>query len=257
MENFDKYAKCWANSLGDCKGPMSREHIFSNATSRKDSKIPLAVKGMANMPDRTIGFDGPTARILCQSHNSRLSILDSEAKKLADGLHKLVDGEEHTTVHVNGPLLERWALKTLINFLASGLADKKKRTPDRDLVLSTYGKTCLPGGCGLYLLRLDGYEPLSTEQSGVTPTWAGSTGGTPEACMGGIIYLHGVAFFLLLDIAFLEALRTRDLGFTKSNIPLSYDRLKYHPIAAQLSDGQGHSLAVLFDWPQGEEAPTQ
>ena len=75
--------------------------------------------------------------------------------------------------------------------------------------------------------------------------------------MGGIIYLHGVAFFLLLDIAFLEALRTRELGFTKSNIPLSYDRLEYHPIAAQLSDGQGHSLAVLSDWPQGDETPTQ
>ena len=74
---------------------------------------------MANMPDQSIGFDGPKARILCQSHNSRLSPLDSEAKKLADGLHQFVDGAEHTTVHLSGLLLERWTLKTVINYLAS------------------------------------------------------------------------------------------------------------------------------------------
>jgi len=139
MEDADTYAKCLANSLGDCEGPMSREHIFSNATSRKDSKIPLAVKWMVNMPNRTIGFDGPTARILCQSHNCRLSILDSEATKLADGFHKLVDGGKHTTVQVNEPLL------------SAGRSRHSSISLRQDWLTRRSGR--------LHLLRLDGYEP--------------------------------------------------------------------------------------------------
>ena len=255
MTNPDAYRKCWANNLGDCAGPMSLEHIFTNATSRKGSKTRLEVKGLANMPNRPIGFDGPKARILCRSHNSRLSPLDSEAKKLADALHQFVDGKEHTTVHLNGPLLERWALKTLINFLASGLAHENRWKPDRDLVLSVFGLKALPSGCGLYLLRLDGYAPLSTEQTGITPAWRGSPDGTPQECMGAIIYLHGAAFFLLLSAHFLEVLRTSGLSFSKSDIPLSYDRLKYHPGNAQIDDGRGHAVVVLFDWTKLDDSP--
>lgn len=227
---------------------MSVEHIFSKATSRKGSEVELAVKGMANMPDRSIGFDGPKARILCESHNSKLSPLDSEAMKLAVGLHNFVDGVKHATVELSGLLLERWALKSLINFLASGLGHKNKWLPDEDLVRSVFGLKALPSGCGLYLLRVDSYTPISTEQTGITPAWMGSADGTPHECMGAIVYLHGAAFFLLLQTHFLEALRTRGLSFSRSDLPLSYERLKFHPKSAQIDDGRGHTLITLFDW---------
>jgi hypothetical protein len=227
---------------------MSLEHIFSKATARSGSKTELAVKGMANMPDQPIGFDGPKARILCQSHNSRLSLLDSEAKKLADGLHRFVDGAKHTVVHLNGFLLERWALKTVINYLASGLADKKKRLPDQELVRAVFGLKSLSDGCGLYLLRVDGYAPISTEQIGVTPAWMGSRDGEPLECMGAIVYLHGAVFFLLLQSHFLEGLRMHGLSSSRSDLPLTYERLKYHPSNASIEDGLGHTMTALFDW---------
>lgn len=248
MTNSDPYRKCWANSLGDCSGPMSKEHIFSRAIARKHSDTAIAVVGMANMPDGSIGPDGPKARILCQHHNSRLSSLDSEAKKLADGLHLFADGAQHTTVHLSGLLLERWALKTVINHMASGLGHTNKWLPSKALIRIVYGLEPMPPGCGLYSLRVEDYAPLSSEQAGVTPAWMGSANGTPREMMGAIVYLHGAAFFLLLQTPFLEELRTRGLAFSKSHLPLTYDRLTYHPIAAQIDDDQGHTLVALFDW---------
>ena len=55
-------------------------------------------------------------------------------------------------------------------------------------------------------------------------------------------------FFLLLQTHFLDVLRTRGLAFSKSHLPLTYDRLTYHSIAAQMDDNQGHTLVALFDW---------
>jgi hypothetical protein len=227
---------------------MSLEHIFSKATARKDPKTELAVKGMANMPDQSIGFDGPKSRILCKSHNSRLSSLDSEAKKLADGLHKFVDGAKDTTVHLSGLLFERWVLKTVINYLASGLAHKERWLPNADLVRCVFGLNSLPSGCGLYLLRLDQYAPISTEQTGITPAWRGTTDGTPYECVGAIVYLHGAAFFLLLQLELLDSLRASGLAFSKSDLPLTYERLKYHPRGAIIDDGRGHTMSAVFDW---------
>jgi hypothetical protein len=145
-------------------------------------------------------------------------------------------------------LLERWALKTVINHMASGLGHTNKWLPNNDLVRIVYGLEPMPAGCGLYSLRVEAYAPLGSEQSGVTPAWMGSADGTPREMMGAIVYLHGAAFFLLLQAHFLEVLRTRGLAFSKSHLPLTYDRLTYHPIAAQIDDDQEHSLVALFDW---------
>lgn len=250
MTNVNSYRKCWANSLGDCAGPMSKEHVFSRAIARKQSNTAMAVVGMANMRDGPIGPDGPKARILCQHHNAGLSPLDSEAKKLAEGLHLFVDGARHTTVHLSGLLLERWVLKTVINHMASGLGHTDKWLPSEPLVRIAYGLEPMPQGCGLYSLRVEDYEPLSSEQTGITPAWMGSADGTPREMMGAIVYLHGAAFFLLLQTHFLEVLKLRGLAFSQSHLPLTFDRLTFHPIATQMDDDQGHTLVALFDWAQ-------
>lgn len=247
MTDSDHCRKCWANSLGDCAGSTPKEHIFSQATARKRAQDPIATVGIVNMRDGPIGLDGPKARILCKHHNSKLSTLDSEAKKLADGLHRFADGEKHTTVHLSGLLLERWALKTVINFMAAGFGHANKWLPNEELVRNVYGLEPLPKGCGLYSLRVENYVPLSSEQMGVTPAWLGSADRTPQEMMGAIVYLHGAIFFLLLQTRFLEVLRTRGLDFSNSDIPLTYERLTYHPIGMQMNSEQGHTLTALFD----------
>lgn len=228
---------------------MSKEHIFSQAVGRKTARTSIAVVGMANMRDGPIGPDWPKARILCQHHNSSLSLLDDEAKKLADGLHSFADGAQHTVVHLNGLLLERWALKTIINHMAAGLGDANKWLPNDGLVRNVFGLTSLPNQCGLYLQKTDDYNPLSPEQAGVTPTWRGLKGGTPLELVGASLYLHGATFFILLQAYFLEVLKTKGLDFSKSNLPLTYDRLTYHPIATQIHNDAGHTLTAFLDWP--------
>jgi hypothetical protein len=61
---------------------MSVEHIFSKATSRKGSKTELSVKGMANMADQSIGFDGPNPLAL-HSVQSKRRNPDAKFKFLA------------------------------------------------------------------------------------------------------------------------------------------------------------------------------
>jgi hypothetical protein len=227
---------------------MSKEHIFSQATARKHLQAPMAVQGVANMHDGPIGPDGPKARILCQLHNSILSTLDSEAKKLADGLHQFVDGAPNTTVHLSGLLLERWALKAVINFMAAGFGHTNKWLPNDDLVRIVFGLDAWPKRCGLYLLRIENYQPISAEQTGVTPAWMGSSDGASQELMGAVVYLHGATFFLLLQTHFLEALQAGRVDLSKSHFPLTYDRLTYHPIAARIDDDQGRTMIALFDW---------
>jgi hypothetical protein len=227
---------------------MSKEHIYSQATARKHSKNAMAVLGMANMRDGPIGLDGPKARILCDYHNSKLSPLDSEAKILADGLHRFVDGAEYTIVQLDGLLFERWALKTVINHMAAGLGHSKKWLPSEQLVRCAFGLESLPNGCGLYLLRIEDYEPISLEQTGITPVWKGSTAKIPEEMMGAILYLHGAVFFLLLQTHFLEVLETHGVDCGESRLPLAYNRLLFHPVSGQIDDGQGHTMVARFRW---------
>jgi len=208
----------------------------------------MAVQGMANMRDGPIGPDGPKARILCQHHNSILSTLDSEAKKLADGLHQFADGAPNTIVHLSGVLLERWTLKAVVNFMAAGFGHANKWVPDEGLVRIVFGLDPWPKGCGLYLLRIEDYQPISSEQTGVTPAWMGSSDRSPRELMGAIVYLHGATFFLLLQTHFLEVLKAGKLDLRKSSLPLTYDRLAYHPIAAQIEDDKGRAMSALFDW---------
>lgn len=248
MANSDIYRKCWANCLGDCAGPMSREHIFSQSVARKHAKNAMAVMGMANMRDGPIGADGPKARILCDYHNSKLSPLDSEAKHLADGLHRFVDGAESTIVHLDGSLFERWALKTVINHMAAGFGHSKKWLPNEQLVRCAFGLEPLPKGCGLCLLRVEGYQPVSLEQMGITPAWKGSAERKPEEMMGAILYLHGAVFFLLLQAHFLEVLKTHGIDCGESHLQLTYDRLIFHPNSGQIEDGQGHMMVARFHW---------
>lgn len=203
---------------------------------------------MANMKDGPVGNDGMKAKILCQFHNAKLSPLDDEAKKLAEGLHHFVDGARYTSVQVNGLLLERWALKTLINFVTARLAHASRWLPDEDAVRIAFGMKPMPSRCGLYLLRLDGYRPISLEQSGVTPVWKGTPEKDPQELMGGIVYLHGAAFFLLLNPMFLHDLRKYGIELSMSQLTLSYDHLTYHPTHGVISNDRGHTMDVAFNW---------
>ena len=76
---------CWASSLGDCGGGISREHIIS-ASQFDEETITLQCLPWCKEP-KTIGLASLVAKNLCRDHNTALSPVDEEAR------NKCVDGD--------------------------------------------------------------------------------------------------------------------------------------------------------------------
>jgi hypothetical protein len=113
---------------------------------------------------QSIGLSNLVAKILCKNHNSALSALDAaaldafnvfrEAIRLNQVREKLRKPAAHWNVQqmmINGPLLERWFLKTLINLSFGGdwpIASTVKGIPSRELVEVAFGKRKFESGGG-------------------------------------------------------------------------------------------------------------
>ena len=118
------YSKCWAQCLGDCGGPMSREHIVSKCLYGQNVKVKGLPWCKVEWSYRSI--DNLTSKILCKDHNSRLSDVDDGARHTLDtiidafalwNLRSRIINRRWTVRHfaTDMLLLERWCLKTLIN----------------------------------------------------------------------------------------------------------------------------------------------
>jgi hypothetical protein len=116
-------AGCWATELGDCAGKLSGEHIVSESLWSGPS---VFASGGPWGEGREIGVASLTAKILCQRHNSRLSAVDTAgARAFATIRQSFALAEARKLISprpwlpfcysIDGPLLERWFLKTAIN----------------------------------------------------------------------------------------------------------------------------------------------
>ena len=96
-----------------------------------------------------------SAKVSCKRHNNALSDLDSEAGKIAKTFLEIKNifsrksagrNEERIIFYHSGNLLERWFLKTFINF--QSLYDKNT-LPPKELVKIVFGLRKYPNGVGL------------------------------------------------------------------------------------------------------------
>jgi len=80
--------KCWAQSLGNCSGPLSREHIV---TAGLFGDV-VSVQGFSWCKDepKIIGLPNFTRNILCATHNRALSRIDTAAIKAFDVFRECV-----------------------------------------------------------------------------------------------------------------------------------------------------------------------
>ena len=107
-------SECYANVLGNCEGPLSREHFVSKSVltliaGGEDNT--LSVGGFNWIPkgeSKELHPNSLASRILCKKHNEDLSKLDAEALKFFRFLHHEHDIKEET---VDGLLIEKWMLK--------------------------------------------------------------------------------------------------------------------------------------------------
>jgi len=181
-------ARCWAASLGDCEGKISREHLVSQ--------------------EKTVGLAALTGKILCRKHNSGLSELDSVAKQAFETLdlsmqlfqlRSKLKSRRWTiqTYTIDGALLERWFLKTLINLSHDGPwiigeGSHPAGMPNDELVRIAFGRAAFREKAGLYTAAHDGEQVALRQGLRLAPKTIGNN------LLAGMFSFCGYRFFLSL-----------------------------------------------------------
>lgn len=230
---------CWAESLGGCGGGLSGEHTIS-ANQFDGPSITLSGLPWCREP-KTIGLNSLVSNVLCRDHNTALSPVDDEAKQFRESLEeldRLIDRRRRglrppklKTITIDGPRLERWFLKTLINIALQG----KERPPGvfdgetvrSELVEIAYGHRQFEAPCGLYCIATVGERPYSPGELHFQ-TWVRNEDG---AIVGLAAKFHGFRFWLQLPGA-----------------PEVNDRLWLRKM-----DGATAGLVINVEWPEGYE----
>lgn len=161
--------RCYAESLGDCQGRMSREHFISESLLR-ELNGPFTVEGL-DPSDRskvvTASANSVASTVLCEAHNSRLSAVDAGAAPFFASCrrfdHELAQPTSNSidAVSVDGSLVERWMAKVLLGLLArpgsTGLPSPEHFT---QLLAVAFGSPAQPPH-GLYLDAAPGHALYS------------------------------------------------------------------------------------------------
>src|SRR5258708_6136768 len=173
---------CWAKSLGGCDKKITGEHLVSKCLFDDDAINVQGFPWCLETP-KTVGLSSLVGNILCKSHNSALSGLDStaletfnafrESVRLSDARRTI--NAEYLTVKrfvIDGALLERWFLKTLINLSVGGkwvIGNGDVGMPSNDLVEIAFGMRQFEHGAGLYILGRSGEQVDSMDRVALTP----------------------------------------------------------------------------------------
>jgi hypothetical protein len=200
---------CWAKSLGNCSDSLSGEHLVSAGLFATDT---VCVQGLSWCRDepKTIGLPNLTRNILCTSHNSALSPVDEAAIKAFNVFRecvRLTDVRQLmkerlwniVRLNIDGAVLERWFLKTLVNVTVGGPQRIGPKSlvvgePSEDLVEIAYGLRKFKPNAGLYSSAEMGETLTSEDRVTIIPFF--DTGN--ECVFGGTFYFRGFRFMLYL-----------------------------------------------------------
>ncbi len=131
----DMHEKCILKSRKGCSTKISGEHYIShkllNVIEKENKTIDVA--GLSWMPkDRiqSIGKSNLVSNILCTTHNSALSDLDSSIGDFVSFISEIdknlrSSSPINNSYKINGRDIEQWILKTIIGLIESGNIKQK------------------------------------------------------------------------------------------------------------------------------------
>ena len=198
---------CWASSLGDCGGGISREHLVSECLFKDQSIFVQGLDWCIDAP-KQLRIESLTEKILCKDHNSRLSSLDAAACRAFEIIPQFADvtternklpylpwAPKHFTI--DSSKLERWCLKTLLNFsfkrnLIIGPGSHPTGVVPAHLVRIAFGIEEFTDGQGLYIAFKD-HETFSFQ-----PRFGYTAKAQDEHLAMGSFRFYGFRFYLNL-----------------------------------------------------------
>lgn len=187
---------CFLQGHGSCCGKISREHYISKTVlDAISSSGAVQIGGLRWQPIETlqeIANQSLTSKILCETHNSGLSDLDS----VAGMLFRTLDAADKNPsdlpaiTSVDGPLVERWFVKVLCG-LAAAAGFNNGIVPDHWKSILTGNPW--PDGWGLYV-------PAASEPQVLAKEFYLETHVHPEtqSILAATFRVAGVGFHILL-----------------------------------------------------------
>ena len=248
---------CWAGSLGGCDTKLSREHLVSEAFWPGESITVVGFPWCKTEPKR-VGPSSIVSKVLCRSHNSQLSPVDVgganafHALEAAEGLlHRRRQIVPANWMRVgfaaDGPLLERWFLKTTINMLSVtendvrwAIGDGSTSVP-ASLVRAAFGLEELSPPLGLYLAASVGDALRVIDGLSFMPIFEAH-----DHFAASLFEFRGVRFILNLINSPLPAKLPEMPG---AAAPWSGARPNYHLNRINCNIGAARSHFVDFAWP--------
>lgn len=225
---------------------MSGEHIFSSAIFKAGCSCPIVIEGVKRIRLGEPTHGAEKSNILCRYHNSCLSPLDEVAGKIAQFQANANDEGFNESIDVEGELLERWALKTVINVAAAGWAGNKKWRPSPDVVHAIFGQSCVPDKLGLY--SVDGIDPNHHPSGGAsfTPIHLLTPFGPMFA--GAYVTMHGMPLFVTFHTELAQRLEAGDAPQLLHHFSTEGLRHLYHPGAIVMTRKHGRPVWVGISW---------
>ena len=182
--------RCWARCLGNCKGPISGEHLISvgafrpgigksdNRAGRIGERLTVTLReldGTKSVKDTTVRRY--TEDILCEHHNNVTADLDKAGSELIDAIWDFLEKHDRRKPLANlrwnverylvdSALVERWLMKIAVNNLFGqpfpiGGSGAAPGWPTPELVEMIFGVRPVPHdlGTGLFHVLLEGPKP--------------------------------------------------------------------------------------------------
>jgi len=249
--------QCWALPLANCSDSISREHLVSQCFFLSQTVKVMGHDWCKNTP-KEIGLSSLTAKILCKKHNQDLSNLDSAAGEAfecfrdSDRLSSIRKAMKPILWHIqrysiNGLLLERWFLKTLINIQSTssypiGFNSNKAGMPSDELVKIAFGFSPFPEKCGLYCVIKQDEQIKTNETLEYAPLIK------DNSFIGGALFrIRGFRFLLFITPNGPPSHLT-GLGIGEEDWGDS--QLNFHNKKIQFAIGKHTSHILVFNWPR-------
>lgn len=246
---------CWAECLGDCSDKISREHIVSRGLFLGDEITAQGFSWCKDKPKK-IGLPSLTAKILCQKHNSGLSDVDRVGAEAFEVLRETTRlSNVRATLkprvwnveryYVDGPQLERWFLKTLVNLAVRGeyrigTDSRAAGEPSSRLVEISFGLSGFQGRAGLYSVVHVGQRIQSDDTVKFAPLLMDNA-----SVSGGLFSFRGFRFLLFLEP---EGLVRLPSGVGLEGEDWAISQLNFHNHEMRGTVGKYLSHVVFVKW---------
>lgn len=254
---------CWASELGDCDTKQSAEHYVTRGLWSA-SQIMISGFDWQKGEQKMLPVGALESKILCETHNNRLSDVDAEAIRISRFFGDAVDAVKALTkqnpgkkpllperLEANGPLFECWCAKTLIDFVCVEKSDTiwhDSRTPVIEppigVLRAIYGFARFHYPMGLYLAQENTERPQQVLREAiiVDPRFHPESGGLVEAFLG------------FKDFRFLVWLTTEpfELFSTEVSGGVAFggagNEVHYHPDALKIAIDHVVRYKLLLKW---------